>query len=102
MGEKGHNSYAENLGVIDTSCVQSGFSLKVNQHHYVTWPDHDVPLVTSLVDFWCSVSTAYRGHPQPAGPLLVHCRWVSVRYRSSFVHYMWVRILYCSSLVHCM
>ncbi|KAK7101765.1 hypothetical protein V1264_020096 [Littorina saxatilis] len=61
--------------VIRTFQIQdknSGDTRQVTQYHYVTWPDHDVPLVTPLVDFWCSVSSAYRAE-QPSAPLLVHC-----------------------------
>ena len=46
----------------------------MTQYHFVTWQDHDVPTVTSLVDFWRSVSRSYRKQ-QPKAPLLVHCRW---------------------------
>ncbi|KAL8605761.1 hypothetical protein ACOMHN_066343 [Nucella lapillus] len=45
---------------------------EVTQYHYVSWPDHGAPTVTSLVSFWRHVSR--RTKTGKAGPALVHCR----------------------------
>ncbi|XP_025101776.1 receptor-type tyrosine-protein phosphatase kappa-like isoform X2 [Pomacea canaliculata] len=44
---------------------------EVEQFHYVAWPDHSVPSVTSLLTFWRFVKA--RGPSRPPPPVLVHC-----------------------------
>ncbi|KAL8603769.1 hypothetical protein ACOMHN_024385 [Nucella lapillus] len=68
-----HNRADYVIRTFDVKEAIGGPSRKVTQFHFVTWPDHDVPSVTSLVDFWCSVSWSYRNQPTGRAPLLVHC-----------------------------
>ncbi|XP_070193878.1 receptor-type tyrosine-protein phosphatase epsilon-like [Littorina saxatilis] len=45
---------------------------RVAQYHYTTWPDHDIPKSTALVDFWKTVNMVHKSQ-EKSSPLLVHC-----------------------------
>ena len=52
--------------------------LKVTQFHFTAWPDHGVPdYATSMLTFHRRVTSQ---HVPSRGPLVVHCRWVGLRF----------------------
>lgn len=56
------------------SCQPVEGTKTVNQFHFISWPDHDVPqYATAFLNFMKRVN---REHPKDRGPMIVHCRFV--------------------------
>ncbi|XP_071098685.1 receptor-type tyrosine-protein phosphatase alpha-like [Haliotis cracherodii] len=45
----------------------------VTQLHFTSWPDHDVPSATALVDFWKQYRSLTSSEEDVTGPVVVHC-----------------------------